>query len=153
MSSKFCRLLRFILHPFSALPSLSTFSSIVVLAETLLPSASADHVAPASSSSTQVKDSDECQAPPDPFIFSKGLIGNLRETLTKCKLDVHIAGSLLKDEQDGRKFGEAKYRELQDQFEALNQHYFNLEASNIELAVQNEATKILLEDIQGWGNG
>ncbi|CAK8570111.1 unnamed protein product [Lathyrus sativus] len=75
-------------------------------------------------------------------------IGNLRKLLSKWKLDVQSAYSLFKGERDGRKIGDAKYSDLEDQFEGLKQHCSDLEASNVELAVQYETVKQLLGDIQ-----
>ncbi|MCI19323.1 myosin-like protein, partial [Trifolium medium] len=75
-------------------------------------------------------------------------VRNLRKLLSKWKLDVQSAAALFKGERDGRKIGDAKYSDLEDQFEGLKQHCSDLEASNIELAVQYETVKQLLGDIQ-----
>ncbi|KAK4277074.1 hypothetical protein QN277_015127 [Acacia crassicarpa] len=93
-------------------------------------------------------DPNERQVPPDPFMSTKGKIGELRASLTKWRLDVQNAGALFKEEQDGRKSGEARYTELQDLFKTLNQHCLNLEASNVELTVQYEVSRQLLVDTQ-----
>ncbi|CAJ2665219.1 centromere-associated protein E-like isoform X4 [Trifolium pratense] len=83
------------------------------------------------------------------FIMStEEQVRNLRKLLSKWKLDVHSAAALFKGERDGRKIGDAKYSDLEDQFEGLKQHCSDLEASNIELAVQYESVKQLLGDIQ-----
>ncbi|CAJ2674840.1 unnamed protein product [Trifolium pratense] len=75
-------------------------------------------------------------------------VRNLRKLLSKWKLDVQSAAALFKGERDGRKIGDAKYSDLEDQFEGLKQHCSDLEASNIELVVQYETVKQLLGDIQ-----
>ncbi|PNX60481.1 hypothetical protein L195_g060202, partial [Trifolium pratense] len=71
-------------------------------------------------------------------------VRNLRKLLSKWKLDVQSAAALFKGERDGRKIGDAKYSDLEDQFEGLKQHCSDLEASNIELVVQYETVKQLL---------
>ncbi|TKY58240.1 sporulation-specific protein 15 isoform X4 [Spatholobus suberectus] len=82
------------------------------------------------------------------IMLTKEQIGNLKKLLSKWKMDVQIAGALLKGEREDRKTGDAKYSDLKDQFEQLKQHCSDLEASNIELAVQCETVKQLLGDIQ-----
>ncbi|XP_058724776.1 uncharacterized protein LOC131596203 isoform X3 [Vicia villosa] len=82
------------------------------------------------------------------IMLTEEQVGNLRKLLSKWKLDVQNADLLFKGERDGRKIGDAKYGDLEDQFEGLKQHCSDLEASNIELAVQYETVKQLLGDIQ-----
>ncbi|KAE9588972.1 hypothetical protein Lalb_Chr22g0361211 [Lupinus albus] len=94
------------------------------------------------------KDSSAVQSPSDSFMLTKDQIGHLRKLLTKWKLDVQNAGTLFKGERDGRKIDDAKYNDLKHQFQDLQQHCSNVEASNIELAVQCEAAKQLLGDIE-----
>ncbi|CAL0323210.1 unnamed protein product [Lupinus luteus] len=94
------------------------------------------------------KDSSAVQSSSDSFMLTKDQIGHLRKLLTKWKLDVQNAGTLFKGERDGRKNDDAKYSDLRHQFEELQQHCSNVEASNIELAVQCEAAKQLLGDIE-----
>ncbi|RDX78934.1 hypothetical protein CR513_40710, partial [Mucuna pruriens] len=97
----------------------------------------------------EIRDSSDVQSLSNSFIMStKEQIGNLKTLLSKWKLDVQIAGALFKGERDDRKTGNAKYSNLEDQFEQLKQHCSDLEASNIELAVQCETAKQLLGDIQ-----
>ncbi|KAJ1425728.1 hypothetical protein SESBI_10802 [Sesbania bispinosa] len=85
------------------------------------------------------RDSNDVQSSPNSFIMlAKEQIGNLRKLLSKWKLDVQSAAALFKEERDGRKIGDAKYNDLNDQFEGFKQHCSDLEASNIELAVQYE---------------
>ncbi|KAK2453055.1 protein MLP1 [Trifolium repens] len=83
------------------------------------------------------------------FIMStEEQVRNLRKLLSKWKLDVQSAAALFKGERDGRQIGDAKYSDLEDQFEELKQHCSDSEASNIELAVQYETVKQLLGDIE-----
>ncbi|OIW14366.1 hypothetical protein TanjilG_15720 [Lupinus angustifolius] len=94
------------------------------------------------------KDSSAVQSPSDSLMLTKDQIGHLRKLLTKWKLDVQNACTLFKGERDGRKNDDAKYNNLRRQFEELQQYCSNVEASNIELAVQCEAAKQLLGDIE-----
>ncbi|KAL2574158.1 hypothetical protein AAZV13_17G171400 [Glycine max] len=97
---------------------------------------------------TETRDSSDVQSSSNSFMLTKRQIGDLKKLLSKWKLDVQIAGKLFKGERDDRKTGDAKYSDLKDQFEQLKQHCSDLEASNIELAVQYETAKQLLGDIQ-----
>ncbi|XP_024630980.1 protein MLP1 isoform X5 [Medicago truncatula] len=96
----------------------------------------------------EISQSTDVQLQSKSFIMLEEQVGNLRKLLPKCKLDVQSAAALFKGEQDGRKIGDAKYSDLEHQFEGLQQHCSDLEASNIELAVQYEIVKQLLGDIQ-----
>ncbi|XP_027939603.1 centromere-associated protein E isoform X2 [Vigna unguiculata] len=97
----------------------------------------------------ETKDSSFLQSSSNSFKLTKEQIENLKKLLSKWKLDVQTAGALFKGERDDRKAGDAKYSDLEDQFEQLKQHCSDLEASNIELVVQYETMKQLLGDIQG----
>ncbi|WJX09954.1 hypothetical protein P8452_00732 [Trifolium repens] len=89
------------------------------------------------------------ESPSNSFIMStEEQVRNLRKLLSKWKLDVQSAAALFKGERDGRQIGDAKYSDLEDQFEELKQHCSDSEASNIELAVQYETVKQLLGDIE-----
>ncbi|CAL5206429.1 unnamed protein product [Lathyrus oleraceus] len=93
--------------------------------------------------------STDAQSQSNSFIkLTKEQVGNLRKLLSKWKLDVQSADALFKGERDGRKIGDAKYGDLEGQFEGLKQHCSDLEASNIELAVQYETVKQLMGDVQ-----
>ncbi|XP_068471750.1 sporulation-specific protein 15 isoform X4 [Phaseolus vulgaris] len=96
----------------------------------------------------ETKDSSYVQSSSNSFKLTKKQIENLKELLSKWKLDVQIAGALFKVERDDRKTGDAKYSDLKDQFEQLKQHCSDMEASNIELTIQYESVKQLLGDIQ-----
>ncbi|XP_014504393.1 centromere-associated protein E isoform X2 [Vigna radiata var. radiata] len=96
----------------------------------------------------ETRDSSFLQSSSNSFKLTKEQIESLKKLLSKWKLDVQIAGALFKGERDDRKAGDAKYSDLEDQFEQLKQHCSDLEASNIELAVQYETVKQLLGDIQ-----
>ncbi|XP_017430007.1 trans-Golgi network-localized SYP41-interacting protein 1 isoform X2 [Vigna angularis] len=96
----------------------------------------------------ETRDSNFLQSSSNSFKLTKEQIESLKILLSKWKLDVQIAGALFKGERDDRKAGDAKYSDLEDQFEQLKQHCSGLEASNIELAVQYETVKQLLGDIQ-----
>ncbi|KAK7260772.1 hypothetical protein RIF29_27069 [Crotalaria pallida] len=104
--------------------------------------------APEDEHEVEGRDSSAVQSSSESFMVTKEQIGNLRKLLTKWKLDVQNVGTLFKEERDGRKISDGNYSDLKDQFEELKQHCSNLEASNIELAVQCEATKQLLGEIQ-----
>ncbi|KAJ7958642.1 GRIP and coiled-coil domain-containing protein 2 [Quillaja saponaria] len=93
-------------------------------------------------------DSTEIQPSAESFMLTKGQIENLRALLNQLRLDFKNADALYRGERDGRKIGNAMYKELEDQFEALKGHTYNFEASNIELAVQYEAAKQHMGDIQ-----
>ncbi|KAL2974790.1 hypothetical protein AAZX31_14G123300 [Glycine max] len=98
---------------------------------------------------TESRDSSDVLSSSNSFIMlTKEQIGDLKKLLSKWKLNVQIAGTLFNGERDDRKTGDAKYSDLKDQFEQLKQHCSDLEASNIELAVQYETAKQLLGDIQ-----
>jgi len=96
----------------------------------------------------EISQSTEVQSQSKSFIMLEEQVGNLRKLLSKWKLDVQSAAALFKGEQDGRKIGDAKYSDLEHQFEGLQKHCSDLEASNIELAVQYEIVKQHLGDIQ-----
>ncbi|KAK7293682.1 hypothetical protein RJT34_16555 [Clitoria ternatea] len=82
------------------------------------------------------------------IILTKEQIESLKKLVSKWKLDVQTAGALFKGERAGRKTVDAKYSDLNDQFEDLKQHCSNLEALSIELAVQFETIKQILGDVQ-----
>nr|XP_025659602.1 uncharacterized protein LOC112755613 isoform X4 [Arachis hypogaea] len=117
---------------------------------------SGEQVSPAAASKThedehevEVRDSNEVHSSSESFImFAKEETGNMRKLLSEWKGHVQSADALFKGERDGRKIGDAKNRDLKDQFEELKQHCSNLEASNVELTVQCEAAKQLLGDFQ-----
>ncbi|QHN87721.1 uncharacterized protein DS421_16g557560 [Arachis hypogaea] len=117
---------------------------------------SGEQVSPAAVSKThedehevEVRDSNEVHSSSESFImFAKEETGNMRKLLSEWKGHVQSADALFKGERDGRKIGDAKNRDLKDQFEELKQHCSNLEASNVELTVQCEAAKQLLADFQ-----
>lgn len=97
----------------------------------------------------EISDSTDVQSQSHSLIrLTEEQVGNLRKLLLNWKLDVQRAAVLFKGERDDRKIEDAKYSDLKDQFEGLKQHCSDLEASNIELAVQYETAKQLLGDIQ-----
>ncbi|XP_057423267.1 trans-Golgi network-localized SYP41-interacting protein 1 isoform X3 [Lotus japonicus] len=95
------------------------------------------------------RDSSDVQSSSNSLImFTMEQIENLRKLLSKWELEVQSAAALFKGERDGRKIGDAKYSDLEDQFKGLTQHCSDLETSNIELSVQYEIVKQLLGEIQ-----
>lgn len=83
----------------------------------------------------------EDQSAASSFLSTKEHTENLRAVLKQLGLDAETAGLMFKGIRDWRTTANMTLRELQVQSDALKEHSYNLEATNIELEILYEAVK------------